>query len=60
MAPGDELVVGAPVGECGNSGNSTEPHIHLQAMDRLDMAGARGLPISFGGRLPRNRDVVEA
>lgn len=58
VAVGDQVAVGDVVGACGNSGNSTEPHIHLQAMDRLDMAAARGLPITFGGQLPRNRDVV--
>jgi|GEM_PF-2242004 len=27
---GEEVAKGAPIGQCGNSGNSSEPHIHLQ------------------------------
>lgn len=55
---GDRVTAGDRVGACGNSGNSTEPHLHLQAMDRLDPERAVALPISFGGHLPRNGDVV--
>jgi murein DD-endopeptidase MepM/ murein hydrolase activator NlpD len=44
---GEAVAVGQPVAQCGNSGNSTQPHLHLQAMDSLDLAGTRGLPISF-------------
>lgn len=57
---GQRVAPGDPVGRCGNSGNSTEPHLHLQAMDarRPDRAGA--VPITFRGVLPRGGDVVEA
>ncbi|QEV99097.1 M23 family metallopeptidase [Microbacterium caowuchunii] len=44
---GDAVSVGDQVGECGNSGNSTEPHVHLHATDSADWSLARGLPISF-------------
>lgn len=44
---GDEVTHGEVLAECGNSGNSTEPHVHLQAMDRQDVATAEGLPIVF-------------
>ena len=47
VAPGDELDLGAPVGECGNSGNSTEPHVHLQVTDSVAWETAVGLPIAF-------------
>ncbi|OLP72647.1 peptidase, partial [Salmonella enterica subsp. enterica serovar Javiana] len=30
---GDTVRVGQQVGRCGNSGNSTEPHLHVQAID---------------------------
>jgi len=57
---GDEVTIGQPLAECGNSGNSTQPHLHLQVMDGLDFARARGVPIEFrnfrewprGARLP--------
>jgi Peptidase family M23 len=57
---GDVLGPGETVGRCGNSGNSTEPHVHLQAMDLSDVEHASALPIAFGGRLPRNGEVVDA
>jgi len=47
VRPGDEVTVGSPLGECGNSGNSTQPHLHVQAMDSVDLAVARGVPIVF-------------
>ena len=58
VAVGQSVTVGDEVGKCGNSGNSTEPHVHVQAMDALDLERARAIPISFQGILPRNRDVV--
>lgn len=44
---GDRVEMGDPVAACGNSGNSTEPHVHLQVMDSADPATARGLPLAF-------------
>jgi hypothetical protein len=38
---------GQLLAQCGNSGNSTQPHLHLQVMDSLDLANATGLPIRF-------------
>jgi hypothetical protein len=45
---GEEVSAGQPVGECGNSGNSTEPHVHVQVMDALDASVAHGVPVAFG------------
>jgi hypothetical protein len=67
---GDRVASGAQVGECGNSGNSTQPHVHVQAADSLDWARARGLPIAFRFRragstraavtgLPEESEIVE-
>ncbi|HEY9310785.1 M23 family metallopeptidase [Williamsia sp.] len=44
---GDRLVAGDRVGECGNSGNSTQPHVHVQATDSLNWTTTRGLPVAF-------------
>ena len=44
---GDTVDVGEPIAECGNSGNSTEPHLHLQVMDSADLTVARGVPLAF-------------
>ncbi len=44
---GDEVTTGEQVGECGNSGNSTQPHVHVQTTDSLTWETARGLPVVF-------------
>jgi Peptidase family M23 len=47
VAPGSVVTTGSPLGACGNSGNSTQPHLHLQVMDRVDLVHARGFPVAF-------------
>jgi hypothetical protein len=44
---GDRVTSGHHLAECGNSGNSTHPHVHVQAMTSRDLSVARGLPILF-------------
>jgi len=60
---GEQVVTDQPVGRCGNSGNSTEPHVHLQVSDSTDWPRAKGVPIIFrhpsGSEwLPDTGDVV--
>lgn len=51
--------VGDHLGECGNSGNTTEPHLHLQLMDRARAAVAAGVPFRFAGQeTPRNGEPL--
>lgn len=61
---GDRVGVGDAVGTCGNSGNSIQPHVHVQATDSTDWARTRGLPIAFvapsGPYLPGEGEVVTA
>jgi len=59
VEPGQAVETGTGVGQCGNTGNSTEPHLHLQAFDRLDIDEAVGLPISLDGGLPRNGVILD-
>ncbi|MDQ1539056.1 MAG: hypothetical protein QOE58_3449 [Actinomycetota bacterium] len=60
VSVGQSVAVGDEMGQCGNSGNSTEPHVHVQSMDAIDLQDARAIPISFQGKgLPRNREVVD-
>jgi len=44
----DEVVAtGHVLGDCGNSGNSMQPHLHIQVMDGVDPFTARGRPMAF-------------
>lgn len=44
---GDVVKQGQFVAECGNSGNSTQPHLHYQLMDGPDHFASHGLPSKF-------------
>lgn len=56
---GQRLRTGEVLGRCGNSGNSTEPHVHLQAMDGREPGSARAVRLSFSGILPSNGTVID-
>ena len=47
VRPGDRVAVGQPLAACGNSGNSTEPHLHFQLQDHPSVLLAAGLPLRF-------------
>lgn len=47
VGSGDRVFRGQPIASCGNSGNTTQPHVHVQVMDSLDLFTARGLPMAF-------------
>ena len=57
---GQEIQVGDVLAGCGNTGNSTEPHLHLQAMSAPDPSIARAVPFTFPDGLPRNGQIVDA
>lgn len=67
VRPGDRILAGQQVGECGNSGNSTHPHIHVQVIDapRFDET-ARGVPLAFRhpgfpeARVPAESEIITA
>ncbi|MFF7318640.1 M23 family metallopeptidase [Streptomyces albogriseolus] len=57
---GDRVHAGQVLAQVGNSGNSTEPHLHFQLMDGPDPDTARGIPFAWRGTgVPRNNEVFE-
>lgn len=58
VRPGQQVHVGEVLAGCGNSGNSTEPHVHVQAIDHPDVARANAVPLSFDGTLPSNGEII--
>jgi hypothetical protein len=44
---GQKVIQGQVIGLCGNSGHSTEPHIHFHLQDSANFWIATGLPIKF-------------
>ncbi|MEG0473055.1 MAG: M23 family metallopeptidase [Solibacillus sp.] len=44
---GDLVKEGQFIGKCGNSGNTSEPHLHFQVMDSPDLHNAKSLRIQF-------------
>jgi murein DD-endopeptidase MepM/ murein hydrolase activator NlpD len=65
---GDHVKAGQLLARTGNSGMSSEPHIHFQLMDKADWKTANGFPSEFmnfqlGDRViergePRRADVI--
>ncbi|MBQ1117675.1 M23 family metallopeptidase [Streptomyces sp. C3-3] len=46
---GDTVRAGQRLGRVGNSGNTTEPHLHFHLMDGPDLDNARGVPFTWRG-----------
>ncbi len=47
VGAGQRVTAGMQLAECGNSGNSSEPHLHFQLMDHPSVLLAVGLPFRF-------------
>jgi len=60
VRPGERVSAGRQIGECGNSGNSSEPHVHFQLMDSPYPAVAAGLPFTFPGGVPPTGEALVA
>jgi hypothetical protein len=49
VAPGDPIVAGQVIGRVGNSGNSSEPHVHLHLQTTPTPYLGEGIPFFFHG-----------
>ncbi|MCL6558040.1 MAG: M23 family metallopeptidase [Firmicutes bacterium] len=47
VALGQKVVRGQAIAKCGNSGNTSEPHIHFQLNDGKSFFASAGLPVKF-------------
>ncbi len=57
---GDSAFMGQSLALVGNSGNTSEPHLHMHVTvggDVSDAMRGRGVPIAFGGKFPVRNDV---
>lgn len=58
VAAGDCVRVGQKIGECGNSGHSTQPHLHFHVQDGPSFHAAAS-KIVLWSRLCRNGDLID-
>ena len=57
---GDRVEAGDHIANCGNSGNSSEPHVHAQLMDRGSFWTGQGIPVEFAHIAIDDGDVLES
>lgn len=55
---GDSVQAGQELGRCGNSGNTSEPHVHFHLQTTPDLATGEGLPAIFRDYLVDDRPVA--
>lgn len=47
VAEGDVVIAGQEIGLCGNSGNTSEPHLHFHMQQSPNFGQGEGLPVQF-------------
>lgn len=58
VAQGARVEAGDRLGDCGNSGNSSEPHLHYQLQDGPTLEASAGLPAKFSDYLADEQPVA--
>jgi murein DD-endopeptidase MepM/ murein hydrolase activator NlpD len=58
VRPGDRVSAGQAIGRVGNSGNSSEPHVHVHVQDRPTLSFGEAIPFFFHGYRLDGREVV--
>ena len=56
---GDTVAAGGELGRCGNSGNTSEPHLHFQLQDDPRLGRGDGLPAYFRDFIADGRPVAQ-
>lgn len=56
---GDKVKKGQLLGLCGNSGNSSEPHLHFHIQDKEAMAGSTGIKCYFEKILVNGKEKTD-
>jgi hypothetical protein len=54
---GDEVEVGQYIGRCGNSGHSSEPHLHYHLQNSPIIFSGEGLPAQFRSYIADEKDI---
>ncbi|WP_274308459.1 M23 family metallopeptidase [Solibacillus daqui] len=58
---GQHVKTGETIGRCGNSGNSSETHLHFQVMDTPSLASCKSLRIRFNSKQePLQGDTIKS
>jgi hypothetical protein len=57
---GARVKAGDVLGKCGNSGNTSEPHLHYHLQNGPDLMTAEGLPAMFAGACVNGKSAEKA
>lgn len=59
---GETVTTGQPLGQVGNSGNTSEPHLHIHAVaeDSGDVLAGEGVPLLFESKFPVRNSILSS